>query len=87
MALDFVDASRGWLVGMLLADSTSVVLRTEDGGASWSQAGESIDDAIGDVDFVDAQRGWLSGDGVWSTEDGGETWVQAHREDRLPEAR
>ena len=76
VALDFVDAMHGWLVGMRLSDSTSVVLRTEDGGASWSQAGGPIDDAIGDVDFVDAQRGWLSGDRVWSTDDGGGTWVK-----------
>jgi endonuclease/exonuclease/phosphatase (EEP) superfamily protein YafD/photosystem II stability/assembly factor-like uncharacterized protein len=64
----------------------SRVLRTEDGGASWTETLRNAD-AEGFYDgmaFWDERRGLLQGDPVdgrfvvWRTEDGGRSWARVH---------
>ena len=75
--VQFVDNNHGYLAGV------SRVLRTTDGGLTWSLAFQDGGMNIYDMAFVDAQRGWLVGNGIGSnnavakifyTENGGITW-------------
>lgn len=82
----FTDARTGWLVCERnvydLARSEwprSYLLKTEDGGDSWSRVVASAEDAdvlLTRVLFVDARRGWVFGElgALYSTGDGGATW-------------
>ena len=72
----FADASNGWVVG----DAVGVtgdggILRTTDGGATWSKVSGITTDLYG-VDFIDASNGWAVGSGgaILRTTDGGATW-------------
>ncbi len=91
-SLDFVDRSTGWLVGQASLDPAApdIVLKTRDGGASWTA--EAVPGLSGParVAFTDTRNGWLIGhtDGhepgavrypgegaILHTDDGGETWA------------
>jgi hypothetical protein len=62
----------------------SVLLSSEDGGATWGEAHERIRSAaLEQIDFVDLQTGWVSGESIdplardpflLLTTDGGKTW-------------
>lgn len=69
----FHDERVGWAVG-----HDDVILKTEDGGASWRLVYRDPESErpLLDVWFADAERGFALGAyGAWlSTEDGGETW-------------
>ncbi len=63
----FLDANRGWLAAQALATGELQILRTQDGGLTWSVS--ALPDAQGDLaerggnlslDFIDAQTGWAS---------------------------
>ncbi|MDP6454988.1 MAG: YCF48-related protein [SAR202 cluster bacterium] len=62
--------------GLILAERGSGILRTVDGGATWTREFLSNTSARSDVFFLNANRGWIpfSGGGVFHTFDGGETW-------------
>lgn len=77
VAADFVDAERGWAAGHDESNNVSTILRTEDGGATWTQLVEVVGDTLTDVDFADASNGWAVGfEGqVYRTADGGATWT------------
>jgi photosystem II stability/assembly factor-like uncharacterized protein len=91
-AVDFVDTSYGWAVG-----SGGTILKTVDGGASWTQVGKSVpglsEKLLSGVDFVDRKTGWVVGNkypassplaetGIYRTDDGGITWSkQIHPND------
>jgi len=68
--LDFVDRSRGWVVG-----DGGTILHTEDGGATWTPQASGTTAGLGAVDFVDAQNGWAVGSAALRTTDGGATWL------------
>ncbi|MCH8531778.1 MAG: hypothetical protein LAT65_13080 [Saccharospirillum sp.] len=77
--VQFVDNNHGYLAGV------SRVMRTTDGGLTWSLAFQDGGMNIYDMAFVDAQRGWLVGNGIGSdnavakifyTENGGITWYE-----------
>lgn len=72
--IQFVDAHRGWLVGTDDEVGEGWLLRTTDGGSTWSRVTLPRDDALYAVHFLDATRGWAGGDGLWATGDGGATW-------------
>ena len=75
--MDFTDPQHGWLVGMLFSNSSSLLLRTQDGGATWALAADAFkDEMLSGVDFIDEDHGWVAGQDVWSTEDGGATWTR-----------
>ncbi len=72
--MSFVDAQHGWL---LEGDdsSTTVLLATSDGGATWTTLGVDTGQAT-HVTFADPTNGWMYGDNssFESTHDGGATW-------------
>src|ERR1043165_8990790 len=53
-AVYFIDQNRGWVAG-----SNGALLKTSDGGASWSDAGTCVKDTLRDVYFADENHGWL----------------------------
>jgi photosystem II stability/assembly factor-like uncharacterized protein len=56
----FTGTQTGWAVGV---NGTGFVLRSDDGGASWSPQTASSTNALNDVFFIDAERGWAVGNG------------------------
>ncbi len=80
LALSFVDAATGWVVG---EDQT--ILHTEDAGDTWS-AQRTGPGWLSAVQFVDYEHGWAVGnDGddhgiVLMTTDGGSNWVSSELE-------
>ncbi|MDQ1589980.1 MAG: hypothetical protein QOG71_607 [Pyrinomonadaceae bacterium] len=82
----FVDEATGWLVCdrsiYLLRtkqEPRSYLLRTTDGGASWSRVevtGADVDVLLTRVAFVDDARGWAFGEmgALYATADGGGSW-------------
>ncbi len=73
--MSFVDAQLGWL---LEGDdsSTTVLLATSDGGATWKASSVDTRQAT-HVKFADQMNGWMYGGGnssFQSTHDGGATW-------------
>ncbi len=75
----FTGKNKGWIVGSISKGDTvvdSLVLRTEDGGASWRRTTAPTHGELIHLDFVNDHRGWIVGaDGtVLATTDDGETW-------------
>lgn len=68
----FIDDHSGWAVG-----DNSIILRTFDGGATWSSQpnpGGGVG-TLYDIHFADALTGWTVGSsGVFGTTNGGATW-------------
>ena len=73
--ITFADTQRGWL---LLADAGGAarLLRTSDGGRSWTAPQPMPGGRLVDLAFGDALHGWAVGDGgaIWATRDGGLSW-------------
>lgn len=69
--LDFVNDSRGWIVG-----DDGLILTTDDGGLNWRAQKSGTNKALYNVDFRDSKLGFAVGGGgvILRTEDGGETW-------------
>jgi photosystem II stability/assembly factor-like uncharacterized protein len=78
----------GWAVGGS-ADGYGVILRSDDGGVTWTRQGgpgEIPDFRPVGVSAVDAQTAWVVGDQViLHTRDGGKTWKQQKLPDGLPQ--
>lgn len=78
-SFDFVDSIHGWAQ---LEDSNfesptgSELIRTADGGRTWTLATEPRSHPFADVDFFNASDGWAlaSGGLLYQTMDGGMTW-------------
>jgi len=72
-AVYFVDSKRGWAGG-----DDGLVLRTEDGGRTWSQQSINSSENINDLFFRDKENGYLlAGNRVFVTEDRGRTWRES----------
>jgi photosystem II stability/assembly factor-like uncharacterized protein len=52
-----------------------IILRTSDGGQSWSDVGPS-QAVFRDADFINASIGWAVGGLIYKSTDGGQSWVQ-----------
>jgi photosystem II stability/assembly factor-like uncharacterized protein len=85
----FTDARTGWILcersiflPMRKDESVSYLLKTTDGGESWSRVdvtrGEDVDVKLAGLRFADASHGWVYGEGgaVYATTDGGATWAR-----------
>jgi photosystem II stability/assembly factor-like uncharacterized protein len=85
----FTDATTGWIVcernifaPMAKEESVSYLLKTSDGGESWTRVdvtrGEYVDIKLAGLSFADAEHGWVYGEqGVlYATSDGGRTWAR-----------
>ena len=70
-AIDFVNATTGWVVG-----AEGSVYKTTDGGNSWMRQRHDTDNYYGGVSFVSELEGWVSGYNrmILHTTDGGITW-------------
>ena len=74
-AVYFLDSKRGWVAG-----DGGVVLRTRDGGRSWSRQTVETKESINDVYFRNEEDGYLmAATEIFLTEDGGETWRSSAR--------
>ena len=69
--LDFVNSSRGWIVG-----DGGLILTTQDGGLSWYTQNSRTKKPLYNVDFRDSQEGYAVGKTgtILRTENGGEVW-------------
>jgi photosystem II stability/assembly factor-like uncharacterized protein len=90
-AIDMVDDTNGWIVGMVLApdgsDNWTAIYHTADGGETWTQQWISgvHHYYLHDIEAIDAQTAWAVGQGSLSgtgekklvTHDGGATWTEA----------
>jgi photosystem II stability/assembly factor-like uncharacterized protein len=83
----FNDEQTGWLVcersvymPMAKDESISYLLKTVDGGGSWSRVevtrGPDVDLKLARVRFADRERGWVFGEmgALYATTDGGGSW-------------
>lgn len=70
--MTFVDAANGWAVG-----EAGQILKTTDGGATWSGQRSGVSARLTQVRFADLTTGWALGDNgiALKTADGGATWV------------
>lgn len=80
-SIRFSSKKRGWIVGSLSRRDIvvdSIILSTDDGGASWQRRRAPVRDELIHVDFVNDHRGWIVGAGgkILHTEDEGETWAE-----------
>jgi photosystem II stability/assembly factor-like uncharacterized protein len=76
--LSFLDSLNGWVAG-----DSGTILRTTDGGATWTSQNSGISDAIVDIFMLNERRGWAVAPwyidttiytNVLSTTNGGDTW-------------
>jgi photosystem II stability/assembly factor-like uncharacterized protein len=71
-AVHFVSLSTGWIAGR-----AGNILKTENGGVSWSAQITGTTQPLTDIQFADASRGWAAGYGgvLLTTANGGATWT------------
>ena len=80
LSVRFADKKRGLIVGSLLNKEEevvdSLVMRTEDGGETWSRIVVPSKLELFHLDFVNSSRGWIVGDKglILTTDDGGINW-------------
>lgn len=92
-SVDFFDADNGWIVGGLpdcnpcggFLDGPATILRTTDGGNSWSskitQPGRPVD-VVSGVQFLGKDTGWVAtSSGILKTTNGGELWLSVLHSD------
>lgn len=80
----FVDSMHGWIVREGMGGTDTIVLRTNNGGASWSLSSLSKTDKVAAVSFVSPEKGWIlttvdstigkQEKKLYITEDGGISW-------------
>jgi photosystem II stability/assembly factor-like uncharacterized protein len=71
----FLDSKRGWAGG-----DDGFLIRTEDGGANWTNQRVETTAAINDIYFRDKERGFLvAGNAIFTTIDNGIRWSEARR--------
>ncbi|MGI8788630.1 MAG: WD40/YVTN/BNR-like repeat-containing protein [Pyrinomonadaceae bacterium] len=80
LSVRFADKKRGFIVGSLLNKEDevidSLVMRTEDGGETWSRVIVPSKLELFHLDFANGSRGWIVGDKglILVTQDGGVNW-------------
>ncbi|MGB9178363.1 MAG: YCF48-related protein [Pyrinomonadaceae bacterium] len=78
--VDMVSATEAWAVG-----ESGIILRSADGGTSWSQQSSGTSAQLQAVRFLDSLHGWAVGNAVLYTTDGGQTWQTGTRSGNLSE--
>jgi photosystem II stability/assembly factor-like uncharacterized protein len=80
LSVRFTDKKRGWIVGSLSNQKDevidSLILKTADGGETWTRIPISYKEELFHLDFVGNDEGWIVGDKglVLYTNDGGISW-------------
>jgi len=84
LSIRFADKKRGLAIGSILSSTgnviDSLVMRTSDGGETWSRVMVPSKGELFHLDFNGSSRGWIVGDRglILATTDSGETWrIQA----------
>ena len=67
-AIQFVSESVGFI------GANGAILKTIDGGLTWSEFLLPRTSLISDIEFEDDLNGWAVGGHIWRTNDGGESW-------------
>jgi photosystem II stability/assembly factor-like uncharacterized protein len=89
LSIFFIDLHRGWMIGdPSLADYTTAILRTTDGGSNWvTQYSQDYHEGMfSDIYFKNSMKGWAVGQGgntypppdislFYLTLDGGTNWI------------
>jgi hypothetical protein len=72
-SVSFPTDKDGWACGRW-----GTILRTTDGGATWTRQVSGTDYTLTSISFADPVHGWAVGDGgtILSTKDGGTTWTK-----------
>lgn len=80
----FVDSTNGWIVREGMGGTDTMVLRTNNGGVSWSLSSLSKTDKVTAISFVSPEKGWIlttvdtsigkQDKTLYFTKDGGITW-------------
>ena len=77
----FIDANFGYAVGG--NDSLGIILKTNNGGTTWTQQTSGTNQNLNSVCFVDTNTGYAVGGGLWDkkgiilkTIDGGHKWME-----------
>ncbi len=82
LSVRFADKKRGLIVGSLLNKNDevvdSLVMRTDDGGETWTRILVPSKVELFHLDFVSGSRGWVVGDKglILVTQDGGLSWFK-----------
>jgi len=61
----------------------SFILRTENGGLTWTDVTPPVLGAPSCMDFVDENVGWIAGGRIFKTVDGGRTWTEQDMPEEL----
>ena len=89
LSIRFADKKRGLVVGSVLDRKSSVidslVLRTEDGGETWSRVAVPSKGELFHLDYNGSSHGWIVGDEgvILATADGGNTWTLQNSKTKL----
>ena len=62
MDVDFLDEKRGWVVGFERDSGTAVVLRTSDGGETWSEQARVGSEEMRSIHVLDERHAWAVGE-------------------------
>ncbi len=84
-ATSYPDKQHARSVGSWSPNKNGVLIKTDDGGASFQRKETNSESVLRDVSFTDADNGWIVGDGgtILHTTDGGKTFeLQGAREDK-----
>jgi photosystem II stability/assembly factor-like uncharacterized protein len=89
LSIRFADKRRGLVVGSVLNSAgavvDSLVMRTEDGGETWSRVLVPTKAELFHLDYNGSSHGWIVGDegAILATVDGGRTWAAQNSTTRL----
>lgn len=80
-SIRFSGKKRGWVVGSVSRRDVvvdSLILHTDDGGASWVRQLPHVREELIHLDFVNDERGWVVGANgtILFTRDGGQNWTK-----------
>jgi photosystem II stability/assembly factor-like uncharacterized protein len=77
----FLDSQSGWATTTSTFNTPPKLLKTTNGGASWSVKAVSDPNIRGiqDLYFIDNNNGWLNSGNLHKTSDGGQTWTMIDR--------
>ena len=78
--LDFADSQHGWAIlqrNLPVGRSSGEMLRTVDGGRTWTQLAKGTLPVAGNMYFLSAEDGWMAGgpdQELYATHDAGNSW-------------
>ena len=77
-AIDFPTANVGYAVSSYFEYGSEAILKTVNGGDTWTRLPYSDNTVFHAVDFVSADYGCVGGADIYNTRDGGATWVKRY---------